>query len=75
MKISIVRRLSTFSKDISSEADSFHISYIASIGEVGERIIVFPFRSGIRTLVAMATYSSHRFIMGKAEIDNFFLSH
>ena len=26
----------------------------------------------IRTLVAMATYSSHRLIMGKAEIDNFF---
>ena len=31
------------------------------------------FRSGrIRTLVAMATYSSHRLIMGKEEIDNFF---
>ena len=29
----------------------------------------------IRTLVAMATYSSHRLIMGKEEIDNFFLSH
>ena len=26
----------------------------------------------IRTLVAMATYSSHRIIMGKEEIDNFF---
>ena len=26
----------------------------------------------IRTLVAMATYSSHRLIMGKVEIDNFF---
>ena len=25
----------------------------------------------IRTLVAMATYSSHRLIMGKVEIDNF----
>ena len=24
-----------------------------------------------RTLVAMATYSSHRLIMGKVEIDNF----
>ena len=34
------------------------------------------FYSGrIRTLVAMATYSSHRLIMGKEEIDNFFLSH
>ena len=29
----------------------------------------------IRTLVAMATYNSHRLIMGKEEIDNFFLSH
>ena len=30
------------------------------------------FYSGrIRTLVAMATYSSHRLIMGKVEIDNF----
>ena len=26
----------------------------------------------IRTAVAMATYSSHRLIMGKEEIDNFF---
>ena len=26
----------------------------------------------IRTLVAMATYSSHRLIMRKEEIDNFF---
>ena len=31
------------------------------------------FYSGrIRTLVAMASYSSHRLIMGKEEIDNFF---
>ena len=31
------------------------------------------FYSGrIRTLVVMATYSSHRLIMGKEEIDNFF---
>ena len=31
------------------------------------------FYSGrIRTLVAMATYSSHRLIMGKEEIDNVF---
>ena len=28
--------------------------------------------SRIRTLVAMATYSSHRLKMGKEEIDNFF---
>ena len=26
-------------------------------------------------MVAMATYSSHRLIMGKEEIDQFFLSH
>ena len=33
--------------------------------------VVF-FNSGrIRVLVAMATYSSHRLIMGKEEIDNF----
>ena len=37
----------------------------------GGRIIVFC--SGrIRTLVAMATNSSHRLKMGKEEIDNFF---
>ena len=29
------------------------------------------FSNWIRTLVAMATYSSHRLIMGKEEIDNF----
>ena len=29
------------------------------------------YSSHIRTLVAMATYSSHRLIMGKVEIDNF----
>ena len=33
------------------------------------------YSSMIRPLVAMATYSSHRFIMGKEEIDIFFLSH
>ena len=33
----------------------------------------YVFYSGrIRTLVAMATYSFHRFIMGKVEIGNFF---
>ena len=32
------------------------------------------FSGRIRTLVAMATYSSHRLIMGKVEICNFFLS-
>ena len=37
--------------------------------------VVFFYFGRIRTLVAMATYSSHRLIMGKEEIDNFFLSH
>ena len=36
---------------------------------------MFYYSNRIRTLVAMATYSSHRLIMGKEEIDNFFLSH
>ena len=35
---------------------------------------MFFYSNWIRTLVAMATYSSHRLIMGKEEIDNFFLS-
>ena len=33
---------------------------------------MFLFQSDKRTLVVMATYSSHRLIMGKEEIDNFF---
>ena len=37
--------------------------------------VVFFYSGRIRTLVAMASYSSHRLIMGKEEIDNFFLSH
>ena len=51
---------------ISGEADSFHIPNIASIGSWNEKLC-FLFRSD-RTLVAMATYSSHRLIMGKVEI-------
>ena len=36
-------------------------------------IKVVPFYSDrIRTVVAMATYSSHRLVMGKGDIDNFF---
>ena len=45
-----------------------------SIYRSGEGIIVFFCSGRIRTLVAMATYSSHRLIMGKEEMDNFFLS-
>ena len=33
---------------------------------------MFLYSNRIRTLVAMATYSSHRLIMEKEEIDNFF---
>ena len=33
--------------------------------------VVFFYYGWIRTLVAMATYSSHRLIMGKLEIDSF----
>ena len=54
---------------LSREADSFHISHIASIGRGNEKFVFYSNR--IRTLVAMATYSSHRLIIGKEEIDNF----
>ena len=40
------------------------------IGRGNEKLCFYSNR--IRTLVAMATYSSHRLIMGKEEIDNFF---
>ena len=36
--------------------------------------VVFFYSGRIRTLVAMATYSSHRLIMGKEEIDIFSVS-
>ena len=54
------------------EADSFHIPHIASISR-GKKSYVF-YSGRIRTLVAMATYNSHRLIMGNVEICNFFLS-
>ena len=40
------------------------------IGDEAETGCVF-YSGRIRTLVAMATYSSHRLIMGKVESDNF----
>ena len=40
----------------------------------GEQKVMFFYSGRIRTLVAMATYSSHRLIMGKIEICDFFLS-
>ena len=61
--MSVRRSSSTFSNDFSSEADSFHITHIASKG-LGNEYLCFC--SGrIRTLVTMATYNSHRLIMGK----------
>ena len=50
----------------------FFSYFTYSIYRSGERIIVFFCSGRIRTLVAMTTYSSHRLIMGKEEIDNFF---
>ena len=35
------------------------------------RALFLVYSGRIRTLVAMATYSSHRLIMGKLEIDSF----
>ena len=43
----------------------FFSYFTYSIYRSGERIIVFFCSGRIRTLVAMATYSSHRLIMGK----------
>ena len=74
-----MRRLSssssTFSNDFSSEAARpnlliFHI-YHLQVG--GTNICVFYF-DRIRTLVAMATYASHRLIMEKSENCLFLLS-
>ena len=49
-------------------ADIFHISN----GKGNEKLCFCSNRIG--SLVAMATYSSHRLIMGKEEIDNFSVS-
>ena len=48
-------------------AETWHTCF----GHKPLQICVF-YSGGIRTLVAMATYSSHRLIMGIEEIDNFF---
>ena len=48
----------------SREADSFHISHIASIGQGND----FFYSGRIRTHVAMASYSFHIIIMEKAEM-------
>ena len=56
--LAVIRRpsSSTFF-NISSEADSSHISHIASTGRGNELDFFCP--NWIRTLVAMATYSCH----------------
>ena len=71
MKVSVVRpsvvrpSVNIFKRHLlCREADSFHISQIASIGRGNEKLFFFC-SNRIRTLVAMATYSSHRRIMGK----------
>ena len=46
---------------------TFHILRIASIGRGNEELC----SNWIRTLVAMATYSSDRLLIGKEEIDHF----
>ena len=66
----------TFSNNFSSEAARpiLLIFYIKHLYVGGTNNCVFC--SGrIRTLVSMATYSFHRLLMGKVEIDSFFLSH
>ena len=70
-----IRRPSTFSNDISSEAvrPIFSILHTKHLQVGGTKSYVF-YSGRMRTLVAMATYSFHRLIMGKVEICNFFLS-
>ena len=63
--------LSTFSNDTSSEAKK-PIIFTYSIYRSRERIIVFFLFRSYKNVVATATYSSHRLIMGKEEIDHFF---
>ena len=48
----------------------FHITHIAFTGRGNEKLCFYSGR--IRTLFAMATYSFHKLIMGKVEIDNFY---
>ena len=67
-RLSVVRP-STFSNDISSEAvrPIFSILHTKHLQVGGTKSYVF-YSLRMRTLVAMATYSSHRLIMGKVEI-------
>ena len=52
---------------IGDEAETWH----TFLGHQPLHKLCFFYSGRIRTLVAMATYSSHRLIMGKVEIDNF----
>ena len=75
MKVSVVRPsiCQHFQTTSPLKPRSRFFSYFKySIYRLGERIIVFFCSGRIRTLVAMATYSSKTLIMGKEEIDNFF---
>ena len=67
---------STISNDISSEAvwPKLLIFGIKHPQEGGTKEVVF-FSDWIRTLVAMATYTSHRLIMEKSGNCKFLLSH
>ena len=60
----------------SHEANSRHISHIASIGRGNEyRCFFFFFPNRIRTMVAMAAYSFHWLITGKSGNWQFLLPH
>ena len=51
------------------EAETWH----TCLGHKPLQKLCFFYSGWIKTLVAMATYSSHRLIMGKEEIDSFCL--
>ena len=67
-----VMRPSTLSNNISSKAirPILSILHIQHLHVGGTKSYVF-YSGQIRTLVVMATYSFHRLIKGKFEIDNF----
>ena len=58
--------LSTLSNDISSEADLVQILSVASPGR-GLKVCVFYENHRLFSMVAMATWSFHRLIVGKIE--------
>ena len=82
MKVSVVRPSSTRCSSIVCQhfqttsplkpRSRFFSYFTYSIYRSRERIIVCFCSGRIRTVVATATYSSHRLIMGKEDIDHFF---